>query len=307
MITPVQNTTQTKKGTREMIPIQVNPHMMSIFLKELVRRAIVAIRNERFKFEAKVKTGYSGEDNDLVTSADIAAQAIYQKSIEESLPGVGIIGEEQLNLPCTLKGVDVYITVDPLDGTKAFGRKQSHGTATMVALVINGEVVSAYIGDVNTQEVYGYRPDTRAVQRISQYEIAERLDKIPRDNRPLNEQLILLREFPRKITQLEERALLGFKDVHVDSGSIGIWMTRLWKGEVGAVLMEHFGHETPWDSTPVIGISQKLGFIFLRPSKDKNGTWEKYDPILPKQIIKREYPTLIIHKDSLPSRSISFS
>lgn len=278
------------------LPVKINEHLISIFLKELVRRAIVAIRHERFTFEAKVKTGYSGEDNDLVTSADIAAQAIYQKLITESLPGVGIIGEESLNVECTLEGVDAYITIDPLDGTRAFGRRQSHGTATMVAFVVDGEVIAAYIGDVNTQEIYGYRPNTPAVQRISEYEVAQRLDTIVR-NKPLKQQVLLMREFPFSTKESNSSILNFFRDVHIEGGSIGIWFTRLWKGEIGALLMEPSGHETPWDSTPIIGISQKLGFKFLRVGE--YGTWEVFEPLLPKVIVERHGAVIVIHEDVL--------
>ncbi len=270
--------------------------MLSIFLKELVRRAIVAIRRERFTFEAKGKIGYDGVADDLITSADLAAQAIYEKLIRESLPGIGIIGEEGLNVPCTLAGIDAYITIDPLDGTKAYGRRQSHGTATMVALVIDGEVVASYIGDVNTEEVYGFRPGTRAVQRISEYEIPQRLDTLDRKI-PLGSQLLLLREFPHAASEADRAMFKFFKNVHIDSGSIGIWFTRLWKGEVGALLMEPDGHETPWDSTPIMGISKKLGFKFLRIGD--SGTWEVYEPVLPTTVVPRTGADLVIHESAL--------
>ena len=70
-------------------------------------------------------------------------------------------------------GAGTFFTVDPLDGTKAFVRRQSHGVGTMVALVEQGRVVSAYVGDINTQEIYGYRPGSRAVHRITEYETSE--------------------------------------------------------------------------------------------------------------------------------------
>ena len=55
--------------------------------------------------------------------------------------------------------------------TMAFVRRQSHGVGTMVE---QGRVVSAYVGDINTQEIYGYRPGSRAVHRITEYETSKR-------------------------------------------------------------------------------------------------------------------------------------
>ncbi len=40
-------------------------------------------------------------------------------------------------------------------------------------------------------------------------------------------------------------------------------MARLWKGEVGAVILQPFPH-TLWDVPPIWGISRKLGFEFRR-------------------------------------------
>jgi hypothetical protein len=61
----------------------------------------------------------------------------------------------------------------------------------MVALVEQGRVASAYVGDINTQEIYGYRPGSRSVHRISEYETSERLAHIVK---PISEQYALLRD-----------------------------------------------------------------------------------------------------------------
>jgi len=61
------------------------------------------------------------------------------------------------------------------------------------------------------------------------------------------------------------------------------------------------GWETPWDSTPVIGITLKLGYVFMRPEKDKKGnpTWKEYKPNIIKEKEWRAHDTLIIHKNNL--------
>lgn len=280
-----------------MLPIEVNGPMIGIFLKELVRRAMGEIRKQRFTFEATAKAGYGSVDmDDVFTSADTAAQEIFAKLIREALPGVGIIGEEGLCESCTIPGRDIYITIDPLDGTKAFVRRQSHGVATMVALVVDGEIVSAWIGDVNTLEIFGYRPGSEKVQRISSFEFAEDLSQIVQTG-DLKDRYIFLREGVETLPPTVLSAVRRFKKYNIDGGSIGTWFARLWKGECAAVVLDP-GHETPWDCTPYVGISQKLGYVFLTPTPIV-GLWEQFEPAVSKEILLRESHTLVIHRSML--------
>ena len=272
--------------------IAVNGPAIGIILKELVRRAMVTIRRERTGFEATEKLGYGGKMDDVFTSADTKAQAIFEKSIKECLPGVGIVGEENLSLPCTIPGRDVYITIDPLDGTKAFVRRQSHGTATMVALVDGDEIISAWIGDVNTLEIYGYRPGSDKVHRLYEDGESQYLHEVTRET-DFSKMNLLLRDFPKKGSHpLVQETISKFRDTQIDGGSIGTWMSRLWKGEIGACLLNP-GKETPWDATPCLGISEKLGFVHLRP---EGHSWVPYVPTLPRAVIQRNHISLVVHK-----------
>jgi fructose-1,6-bisphosphatase/inositol monophosphatase family enzyme len=266
----------------------INGHIVGRVLKETVRRAVATIRRELLVFEATTKESYAGNMDDVFTSADTNAQAIYQRAFEECFPNCGIIGEEGLFVP-TQSGCDAYFTVDPLDGTKAFVRRQSHGVSTMVALVSGGEVISAFIGDVNTGEIYGYRPDSPNVHRITQLDIFERLgsgDSVAADNFHG-----LLRDPLGKYSPVTNMLFGRLKNHEIMGSSIGTWMARLWKREVSLVVLPP-GHETPWDSTPVIGISKKLGYIFLRPASSTRCLWVEYEPILPKTVFKREHDML---------------
>lgn len=279
-----------------MLQLALNEHIVGIAMKEFVRRAIVTIRAERFKFEATAKFGYDGSMEDVFTTADTAAQAIYEAAIRECFPGVGMIGEEETpNIPCTLDGVDAYFTVDPLDGTKAFVRRQSHGTATMVALVVNGEVVSAWIGDINTQEIYGYRPNSAKVHRISEYEVSQYLHT-QAFGQLLSNSPLLLRESLENSPETVCNLAKYFKKNYSDGGSIGTWMARLWKGEFAGAVMDP-GHQTPWDDTPLIGICQKLDFVFLR--SDGVEPWVEYVPELVREVKPRPYWTAVVHRSNL--------
>lgn len=274
----------------------LNGHAIGIVLKELVRRAISTIRSERLVFEATQKEGYGGKMNDVFTSADTAAQEIYLRSLRECFPDCGIIAEED---ELTIAGDPEFghFTLDPLDDTKAFVRRQSNGVGTMIAFVVNGVVESAWVGDINTQEIYGYRPDSDKVHRISEYGAAEDLRKVERLFDP-GECYILLRDREKDHTAAARDIVNQYKSVLVDNGSIGIWMAKLWKGEVGAVMMVP-GYETPWDSSPVIGITKKLGFEFFAryPGMDE---WVRFDIAPPTEKWYREYELLVVHPNQVP-------
>lgn len=271
----------------------LNGPAVGIILKELVRRAIVTIRNERQVFDVSRKAAYGGamnDMNDVFTSADRKAQEIYLKLLRECFPDHGIVAEEDaLTIPAK-NGTTGYFTVDPLDGTKAFIRRQSHGVGTMVALVEDRHVIAAYVGDVNTQEVYGYRQGSRRVHRITEFETSEELAAKP--SIPA-ERYILLRDPERAYSPAGQQLISRFKSFEVEGGSIGTWLARLWKDEIGAALLPP-GFETPWDSSPIIGISKTLGFAFYRPDGNRNG-WERFEPRLPLVPERRAHDMLVIH------------
>jgi hypothetical protein len=269
----------------------INGHAVGRILKEAVRRAMVAIRNERLAFEVHTKESYSGTMDDVFTSADNKAQEIYLRTVSECFPNCGLIAEESGLRIEPRNGCETYVTVDPLDGTKAFVRRQSHGVGTMVAMVHQGEIVCAYIGDINTQEIYGYRPGSNSVWRITGLDTFEKLDY--QGGERLSAGYALLRDPPDlAYSEPSQRVLVYFKQYESSGGSIGIWAARLWKREVAGLLLPP-GFETPWDSNPVIGISKKLGYLFLKPEGD---AWSVYDPAPVRQIFKREHDTLIVHK-----------
>ncbi|MEQ1561494.1 MAG: inositol monophosphatase family protein [Nitrospira sp.] len=277
----------------------VNGHIVGRVLKETVRRAQVVIRNERMIFEATTKESYSGNMDDVFTSADKKAQDIYLRTFSECFPSCGVIAEEDYLAINPSGDCTAYFTVDPLDGTKAYVRKQSHGVATMVALVDNGDVLSAYIGDVNTNEVYGYRPGSDKVFRITNLDTFEDLGGANKFD-SLSKTHCLLRKPLERHSPTTQNLVKEFKDYEIMGSSIGTWFARLWKKEVGALFLEP-DWETPWDSTPVIGISKMLGYVFLRPEGDdsRGFVWTEYQPRIIKEKERREHDSLIIHRENL--------
>lgn len=273
----------------------VNGHAVGRILKEAVRRACVAIRNERDRFEAQSKLHYSGTMDDVVTSADLKAQEIYERTFRECFPDCGIIAEELGLVIAPKNGCTAYFTVDPLDGTKAYVRRQSHGVSTMVALVDCGRVIAAYVGDVNAEEVYGFRPGSDFVHRITRLDNFERLNDVEAWKRSVFETTALLRHPFEEHAPQTQAMIKRFRTYEVMGSSIGTWSARLWKGEVGALVLKP-GYETPWDDTPVAGISRKLGFEYLR---FENGSWATYEPELRTVTTAREHDVLIVHADCL--------
>ena len=274
-----------------------NPHVLGIVMKEAVRRAIMEIRRQRFIFEAKAKTGQSGLLDDMVTTADNEAQKIYIKMLTECFPNYGIVAEEQsLKMECKLPGTNIYFTVDPLDGTKAFVRKQSHGIGTMIALVSESEVIAAYVGDVMTQEIFGFRPESPRVHRISEFDHSEKMAIRPKFK--LSKQYVLLWRDPSRHNTLTRELIAPkendglFHGVEVTGGSIGIGMARLWKGEVGATILTPH-HNTPWDLSPVVGISKQLGFVFLKVQDRK---LVQFEPVICKETYRTENDMLVVHQ-----------
>lgn len=272
----------------------VNGHIVGRVLKEAVRRATVVIAKERMIFEAKDKLSYNGTMDDVFTSADTKAQAIYLRTFEECFPLCGVIGEENNLWAAPKDGCSAYFTVDPLDGTKAYVRRQSHGVATMVAMVDGGEVISAYIGDINTEEVYGYRPDSDKVFRITKLDSFEELQPGKRLS-SLSRGYCMIREPLEEYSGSAQDFITSFKSYEILGSSIGTWFARLWKQEISALVLEP-NWETPWDSTPVIGISLKLGYVFLRPVP---GGWEEYTPEIVREKKKRNHEMVVIHRNNL--------
>jgi fructose-1,6-bisphosphatase/inositol monophosphatase family enzyme len=276
----------------------MNGHAAGIVMREVVRMAINTIRNERIAFEVKSKQGHSGGMDDVLTSADTKAQELYLRVIQECFPNYGIIAEEDAMQIMPKNGVNAYFTIDPLDGTKAFVRRQSHGVGTMIALVEHGKVVSAYVGDINTNEIYGFRPGSDRVRRITGFNTSEILKHKAKGD--LKNQYVMLRDPEHKYSPPAQKVIrTQFKNVFSDGGSIGIWLARLWKREVAAALIPPFW-ETPWDITPLIGISKKLGYVYLKPTGNAyDDKWVRFEPRITTKKYKANYDTLIVHESDL--------
>ena len=274
----------------------INAHLISTVMRTAAYQAMVAIRRQRMTFTEYKKAGYDGKP-DVYTSADEEAQEIYVRLLRMYFPDYGIIGEEnKLRVPCNHPTSNLWFTVDPLDGTKAFMRRMSRGIGTMISLSLDDEVIAACIGDVMTGEFFWYEPGSIVFRTCD-----ERHERLAIDTeKSLKDQNIFLDESPWTYPSYIEACAYPpdrgglFKKMWIDGGGIGISMTRLWKGEVGGMVLSS-GHDTPWDLNPVLGISRQLGFAFLYYNEETNDIC--FASLLAhKETKKRSHEFLIIHE-----------
>lgn len=287
--------------TTDKFPGAINGHHIGTVIKEMAERAMEIIARNRVAFVATEKESYKA-GQDFFTNADTEAQQLYVRKIGEYFPTYGIIGEEDnLRVPCAEPGLEIYFTVDPLDGTKAFMRRQSHGIGTMIALVQDGVVASACVGDVMTGELYYFRPGSDKVHRFCLRDLVREVLTI--ESRPLAGQYVLLGDDPRLMSEKIEQITRPnrgshppvFKDIEIMGGSIGVKMARLWKGEVAAMILKA-GKCTPWDWCPIAGISAKLGFMKLAYI---DGAWASFPLVPVMKVEKWDHDSVIIHESNI--------
>lgn len=271
-------------------------------MQEAVGLAIEIIRGQRFTFTV-IKTGSGAQ-----TSADILAQQAYLSLLRERFPTFGIIAEEgELRSPCTdPSGNSVYFTVDSLDGTNAFIRRQSHGIGTMVSCVCNDTVIAAYVGDVLTRDVYGFRYDQPGVThdwenkrvRLLSYDESTNIEHahISLRRNPSAHQRIFRDLAASSASPDGTVGLCAHLDI--ETGSIGISTARLWKGEVAAMVLWPV-RETPWDMTPIFGITKHLGFIQVE-FHQKGHDLIVMATVPLKTTLEEPKPRLTIHASALP-------
>jgi len=101
---------------------------------------------------------------DLVTVADVAAEALITQGLSRLFPKAVIIGEEAVSRDPALLGrlaeADMAIVVDPIDGTSNF----TAGVplfGVMAAVICGGEVVASVIHDPMSDDTAAREPGPR--------------------------------------------------------------------------------------------------------------------------------------------------
>jgi fructose-1,6-bisphosphatase/inositol monophosphatase family enzyme len=264
---------------------------LGMFMRIAVDGAIRIAQAEAASFTRIPKVHYDGVQEDLVTSADLKGQDHYETLVNEHFPNDLFVGEEA---KIQEEATGSRFTCDPIDGTKAYGRNQSTGTATMFAHANGDDVDAVCVGDINTGEIYQYAPDLSPVR--TRFGVTSFLRQ--EWTLPLEKQYVVLRntadEFPRNIQKMVRKNRGGiFKDMEVASGSIGINVARLWKQEVAMVVLDA-GHDTPWDTTPLVGMNRELGIAHIKVDP-ATGRAEAFNPTAPTMVQKKDYVEIMVH------------
>lgn len=288
--------TMKAKGTQDK-----GKETLGQFMFRITKRAIGIARREAAEFTRITKVAYDGIEEDLVTTADLAVQKYHVGQIRKWNPGAGLIGEEKALKIEPAEGFEKgeYFTDDPIDGTKAFGRMQSTGISTMLAHVTAGTVDAVCIGDINSGDIYQYAPDIPPTR--TRFGVQSPLQ--PNVGTPLRELYVVLTnpldDFPPVLERIARHKKGGvFKDMEVTSGSIGVTVARIWKGEVGMIMMRPRGFDTPWDTTPLIGMNAQLGIKHLKLDLDTMEIAE-FMPQLPLEVVRKDYVEILIHETRL--------
>ena len=282
----------------------IGPKNLEIWLRCLVADAAEKVQGLSDQFTPGTKVGFGGH-SEVVTSADLASHQLLLNELAGVLDGFGCVSEEKkLRLACSFEDADAYITFDELDGSEAYARGFLFGVAVMLALVVNGKVVAAYIADVRSRTMVGYGPDSTGVMLWRDFDFGEASLRLAEIERPaeLQDLPVLLRDelvtYEPGIAAVARSVECGgaFKRYVVsDSGvSIGFSVLQLLLGQVGALVMRGKKRWSPWDDTPWIGMCKKLGFVCVRVSPDGTQLIE-IDPPLVQEETPRNYEIILVH------------
>ena len=115
-------------------------------LRDAARREIIP----RFRNLADGSVRTKSGPLDLVTEADVAAEALITAGLRSAFPGCVVVGEEAAtDDPSILKGLvgaDLAFVVDPVDGTANFASGLTL-FGVMAAAIVRGAVVASVIHD----------------------------------------------------------------------------------------------------------------------------------------------------------------
>ncbi len=106
-------------------------------LTQAAARAAASTLQGRAEFQVRIKA-----DQSPVTDADERSQAILLQAVSRLLPGIPVVSEEMANRPSEL--ADVFICIDPLDGTKEFIAGSPEYTVNL-AILSNGAPVAGVV------------------------------------------------------------------------------------------------------------------------------------------------------------------
>ena len=123
-------------------------------LDALVATALVAGRTVMEVYDSDFAVDHKG-DSSPVTLADERAEAVILADLARSMPGVPVVAEESVAAGRVPAGLgDLFVLVDPLDGTREFVSRNGEFTVNIAVIAagrpVAGVVVAPALGEVWT-------------------------------------------------------------------------------------------------------------------------------------------------------------
>lgn len=224
----------------------------------------VAVAAGRRLLELRQRLGTADPDR-LRAEGDRTAHELITQELARRRPGDAVLSEEQVvDDPARLVADRVWI-VDPLDGTRGFGRGGDEW-AVQVALWVRGRgLVAGALALAALDRVLVTDPPPRPAP--------------PVDGRPLR--LVVSRT--RKPPYLEQLAAdLGAEVVRMSS--VGVKVAAVIDGEADAYL--HDGGQHEWDSAAPVAVAQAAGLHASRIDGSPL-VYNRPDPALPDLVVCR--------------------
>ncbi len=108
-------------------PGTVDRALMTALTVAVARAAAITLVVARSALNVRTKA-----DRSPVTDADERSQAVLLEAVAKIMPGVAVVSEEMASRPSRLG--DVFVLIDPLDGTKEFIAGSSEYTVNLAVM-----------------------------------------------------------------------------------------------------------------------------------------------------------------------------
>lgn len=274
-----------------VLPVDVKTELSKaiLIMRELALQAGQTMKNYRKgKIEAALKL-----DGSVVTQVDKEIQKLIVDKLRKEFPDFKIIAEEVLEEQGYLESSKTVsgftFVIDPIDGTRKFMDPQEKYFGCGIALMYDGEVISA-VFYAPEYEIHGYPNDKWSGSLFEASELSEevilnekRISMEPERNNFVNDTVVL--------EDVGENGLnlYGFKVIH-ETGSDLLTLSRISSGLDGTpVVLANGGWAGSggahlWDVVPGAYFIEKAGGIVC----NRNG-----DPFFPLK------DNLALHKNNL--------
>ena len=268
----------------------IDPEKIADYIREVVADKITPRFRQLEKHEISTKSGPS----DLVTIADIEAEADLTRIFKDLLPGSYVIGEEAVSKNETDMGLlaahdGLIWVIDPVDGTGNFvGGNKRFGT--IVALIHGGQTVQGWILDIPQDRMAVAERGAGVAlngEPVSYPQTDSALNEtrgfISRKFLPPKMRAELKPVFEQEFGNVDTYMCCAHEYLDILAGQAFFSMysrIRPWDHLAGAMMMsEAGGHVRKWDSSAYKPGDERGGLIAAQDS----GVWDQIHELLLKK------------------------